>query len=85
MVRGLSVAVSCQPDVRQWAEMHRIKRGGCERASNSLPRECQLWRHWLSSIAFIRLPWPTNSTGMRSVAGRSLQGVAASGDVSGMG
>jgi hypothetical protein len=61
-----AMPVSCQPpSVSQWAEMHRISWGASGRFSSSVPIACQVRRHVLSSMAFIGLPWPTNSTGIR--------------------
>ena len=44
IVRGSSIAVSCQPRVIQWAEMHRTRRGRGPRSSSSVPSTCQLRR-----------------------------------------
>ena len=66
MVLGLAMPVICHPPrVSQWADTHKISCGCTARAINSLPMACQLRRQALSSIAFMGLPWPTNSTGMR--------------------
>jgi hypothetical protein len=67
MVFGLSIPVSHQPWVSQCAEMHRISWGWGSRPPNSLPRASQLRRYSLSPMAFIGLPWPTKSTGIRGL------------------
>lgn len=52
--------------------MHRINWGCGSRVPKSRPRLSQLRRYSLSSIAFIGLPWPTNSTGMRGLLRKPL-------------
>ena len=60
MVRGCFIDVTRVPSDRQWAEMQRIAVGrGMRRATSDHAR-----LNSLSSIAFIGLPCPMNSTGI---------------------
>lgn len=52
----------------QCAEIDRM---ACGRG-NCLPILRQLWLNWLSSMAFIGLPWPINITGIRGDGARLL-------------
>ena len=86
MVLGWGIPVICQfPRVNQCAEMHRISCGRSERSRISDPMVCQLRRHALSSMAFMGLPCPRNSTGMVG-DGLSdwIKGCAAACDISGV-
>src|SRR5512135_3253369 len=66
MVRGLSIAVSSVPRVSQCADTHRIALG----VGRVLPISRHPLENSLSSMAFIGLPCPTNSTGIGSVLSR---------------
>src|SRR5262249_12921113 len=61
MVRGCSIAVTITPRVCQWAEMHRIALG----RPRAAPTRAQPRLKALSSMAFIGLPCPTKSAGIR--------------------
>jgi hypothetical protein len=60
-LRGASV-MCVDPWVSQWALMTTIACG----SGSSLPTRAHSRVKSLSEIAFIGLPWPTNSTGIRS-------------------
>ena len=61
MVRGCGIAVTADPLVSQWAEMHKIALG----LGISFEITRQLRENSLSSIAFMGLPCPRNRTGIR--------------------
>src|SRR5690349_24838999 len=61
MVRGRSSPVVQVPGTYQWAEMLRMALG----SGSSPPSSWNPRLLWLSSMAFIGDPWPTNRTGMR--------------------
>ena len=62
MVRGRGMAVTAVALMYQCADTTRIARGrGAAR-----PKACQAWVYRLVSSAFIGLPWPMNTAGIRS-------------------
>ena len=66
MVLGCIIDVTAVPRVSQCAEMQRTAVG----TGNSLPSCLHSFVQTFVSIAFIGLPWPINSTGIRSDFGK---------------
>ena len=68
MVFGCAMLVTLVPFVSQCADTESI---ACGRGS-VVPSACQLWLYLLSSMAFMGLPWPMNSTGILCDGARLL-------------
>ena len=63
MVRGFSIAVTAVPGVHQCAEMASIALG----LGTESPRRRQACVYWFCANAFIGLPCPKNTAGIRAV------------------
>src|SRR5215813_5313966 len=61
MVRGRSLPVTREPGTYQWADIETIARG----RGRASPSFSQALLYALRSSAFIGLPWPMNSAGIR--------------------